>query len=216
MPDPPRTSAGKPGAATVDPETAGMTVTAGSIRTALSLVLGPLADALDDADNPLAPAQHERVALARRNASALQGLVEGFMEGSLRPAPAASYVPIDLAGATRELVAMFRAAAALADVAIDLEAAPLREPVYVDRAMWDRLVVALLNRALRSAHVPVSVHVRGTAEGAVLEVASGGLGDEGHAVAIARRVAEMHGGTFAIENADTRTLIRVTVPFGAS
>ena len=72
-----------------------------SIRTALSLVLAPLADALSDSANPLPPAQHDRIALARRSASSLLAMVEGVLEGAAAPATDASYAPTDLSAATR-------------------------------------------------------------------------------------------------------------------
>ena len=189
----------------------------GSIRTALSLVIAPLADALDDPDLPLAPAQRGRIELARRSANALLPLVEGLLEGSASErTPDPAFAPTDLATVTRELVAMFRAAAALADVGLVMEDGSLREPVYVDHPMWERLVVALLNRALRSAHQKVSVRVRETPAAAVLEVTSSAFDDDGGGVALARRLAAAHGGALDVESAaDGQSMVRVTIPFGA-
>ena len=191
---------------------------AGSIRTALNLVMAPLADALDDPEHPLTPVQRERIELARRSATTLLSLVEGLLDGSAPQwAPDASYAPTDLAAATREFVAMFRSAAALADVELTVEGEPLREPVHVDRRMWERLVAALLNRALRSAHQQVSVRVHGTADAALLEMTSSTFDDDGGGVAMARQLAAAHGGTLDVESAaDGRSMVRVAIPFGTS
>jgi signal transduction histidine kinase len=81
--------------------------------------------------------------------------------------------------------------------------------------MWERLVVALLNRALRSAHQKVAVRVGETEEGAVLEVASAAFDDDGGAVGMARRLAEAHGGTLEVDGSEAgRSTVRVAVPFG--
>jgi len=207
MPDPKRPPSGSIPAA------------AGSIRTALSLVLAPLADALDDSLHPLDAVQRERMELARRSATALLSLVEGMLGSAPQSTPDASYAPTDLSAATREFVAMFRAAAALAGVELLVESEPLREPVHVDRRMWEKLLLALLNRALRSPDQQVTVRVRGTAEAAVLEVASATLDDddEGEAIATARQVAAAHGGGLDLEGAgEGRSVARVTIPLGTT
>ena len=191
---------------------------AGSIGTALSLVMAPLADALDDPENPLTSVQRERIELARRSASALLSLVESLLDGSApRWAPGASYAPTDLPLATREIGAMFRSAAALADVELIVESEPLREPVHVDRRMWERLVVALLSRALRSARRQVAVRVYGTADAALLEVTSSTCDDAGGGLVMARQLAAAHGGTLEVESvAEGKSMVRVAIPFGTS
>jgi len=147
MADPSRTHPGAPAATRPVDGAAADAARAGSIQTALSLVLAPLADALDDAENPLSPAQHERIALARRSATALLALVEGVLDGATpRSGFEASYVPTDLSAATRELAAMFRGAAAVADVDILFESSPLREPVQLDRGMWAAVPTATSGR----------------------------------------------------------------------
>jgi signal transduction histidine kinase len=191
---------------------------AGSIRTAVNLVTAPLTDALDDPDNPLAPVQHERVDLARRSATALVSLVEGLLDGSAPQGPPdASYAPSDLGAATREVASMFRAAAALAGVALTVEIEPLQKPVHVDRRMWEKLVVALLSRALRSGRPPVSVRLRETPDAALLEVISPALEDELGGIAVARQVAAAHGGRLDVVSlGQDRSTVRVAIPFGTS
>ena len=201
----------------VDAAIAAKSTSAESIRTALTLVMAPLADALSDTENPLPPAQHERVALALRSASALLAMVEGVLEESAAPAADASYAPTDLAAATRELVAMFRSVAAAAGVSASFEGAALREPVYVDRRMWERLVVALVNGALRAARGHVSVRVGETPAAAILEVTSGAFELASGAIVSSSRIAEAHGGRLDVEIvSDEVSIARVTVPFGSA
>jgi signal transduction histidine kinase len=219
MRDPIRMQSGDVPAAAPQAEAlpAGSVAAAGPVRTALSLVMGPLDDALEDLQNPLTPLQRERIEVARRNAAALVSLVDGLLEGSAaQRASDASYAPTDLSAATRQLVAMFRSAAALAGVELIVECEPLREPVHVDRRMWERLVVALLNRALRSADRQVTVRVRGTGDAAILEMTSSRLDDDG-GIVMARPIAAAHGGTVDVEGlAEGRSMVRVGIPFGTA
>jgi signal transduction histidine kinase len=188
---------------------------AGSIRTALSLVLAPLTDALDDVEHALEPVQRERIDLARRSASGLLALVESLLDGSASSStPETTFTPTDLSVATREFAAMFRSAAVLARVDLVVESEPLRDPVHVDRRMWERLLAALLNRALRAGPHQVVVRVRGTEDAALLEVTSAALDDDG-GVAMARQFAAAHGGRFEQAGAgDGRSVVRVAIPFG--
>ena len=171
---------------------------AGSIRTALSLVMAPLTDALDDAEHPLTPVQRERIELARRSACApLAG--GGLLEGRpRRRRRMASYAPTDLSAATREFVAMFRSAAALADVELTVESEPAaragaRRPPDVGAAGGR----AAEPRAALGA--PAGVGARaGTADAAVLEVTSATFDDDG-AASPGPQLAAAHGGTLDVE-----------------
>ena len=200
-----------------DVATTGRAGAAESIRTALNLVLAPLGDALDDTDSPLAPAQRERVVLARRSASALLALVEGVLEGSTAASgPEATFAPTDLSAVTRELAAMFRGAAAAANMSFVFDTTNLREPVLVDRRMWERLVVGLLNGALRSGSREVKVRLAQTDGAATLEVTSAGFADDNGVVLMARHVAEAHGGSLEVGPATGNgSVVRVEIPFGS-
>jgi signal transduction histidine kinase len=199
------------------PDSQGGSAAAGAIRTALSLLIAPLADALTDHEGPLPPQQRERIETAHRAASALLPLVEGLIDGAASDwSPDPVFAPADLAEATRELVAMFRSAAAIASVDLTVDAAPLRAPVHVDRAMWERIVVALLNRALRSADSAVGVRVRDGDDAALVEITTTAFADDG-GVATARRLVEAHGGSLAIETpAAGGSLVRVAIPYGTA
>jgi signal transduction histidine kinase/ActR/RegA family two-component response regulator len=187
----------------------------GAIRTALSLVLAPLADAADDAKHPLDPQQRSRIELARRAAASLQSLVEGLLEQSSSPRVPVAVAPLDLSAATRHLAAMFRPALASAPLTVDC--APLPHPALVDRRMWETAVVALLNRALRSGPGPVAVRVSESAGAALLEVGAPTASEDGAALAIARQFAAGHGGTFVVDtDAGGRWTARITIPLSAA
>ena len=87
MPDPFRTPSGDVPARAGNapsPPAGGAAASAGSIRTALGLVMAPLAEALDDSTQPLPAGQRARIESARRSATALIALVEGLLDGSAK------------------------------------------------------------------------------------------------------------------------------------
>ena len=57
----------------------------------------------------------------------------------------ARYEPVDLAAVTAELASVFRSAVDRAGLEFDVDCPPLAEPVYVDRDMWEKVVLNLLS-----------------------------------------------------------------------
>ncbi|MET8233908.1 ATP-binding protein [Micromonospora sp. NPDC005298] len=120
-------------------------------RTPLTLMLGPLGDALTDAAAPLAPVQRERVETAWRNATRLLTLVNSLLTFSSLEAGRASSDArvIDLAALTTELAGVFRAAVERAGLVLEVDCPPLPGPVTVDPVNWERIVTNLLSNALK-------------------------------------------------------------------
>ncbi|HEX7836797.1 MAG TPA: ATP-binding protein, partial [Kofleriaceae bacterium] len=115
-------------------------------RTPLTLVLGPMEDALargglagDDLDT------------AFRNALRLQKLVNALLDFSRIEAGrmGATYVPTDAARSTSELASMFESAMARAGLRYLVRCEPVAEPVYLDRDMYEKIVLNLLSNALK-------------------------------------------------------------------
>ncbi|MGH2482653.1 MAG: histidine kinase dimerization/phospho-acceptor domain-containing protein, partial [Ktedonobacteraceae bacterium] len=81
-------------------------------RTPLTLLLGPIEDALTENNDVLSPGQRERIELARRNGLRLLKLVNTLLDFSRVEAGRveAVYAPTDLASLTAELASMFRSA----------------------------------------------------------------------------------------------------------
>ena len=117
-------------------------------RTPLTLLLAPLQDALSD--QALAPPQRERLELAQRNAMRLQKLVNTLLDFSRIEAGRieAIYEPTDLALLTKELASVFRSAIEQAGLRLIVACPPL-PPVYVDREMWEKIVLNLLSNAFK-------------------------------------------------------------------
>ena len=90
--------------------------------------------------------------MLHRNALRLLKLVNGLLDfvrievGRLR----ASYEPTDLALLTTQLASVFRSAVERANLRLVVDCPRLPEPVYVDREMWEKIVLNLLSNALKS------------------------------------------------------------------
>ncbi|GAB4102499.1 hypothetical protein GCM10028790_15170 [Micromonospora taraxaci] len=120
-------------------------------RTPLTLMLGPLADALTDATAPLATVQRERVETAWRNATRLLTLVNSLLTfSSLEAGRARSDArTVDLSALTAELAGVFRAAVERAGLTLEVVCPPLPRPVTIDPVNWERIVTNLLSNALK-------------------------------------------------------------------
>jgi hypothetical protein len=118
-------------------------------RTPLTLILGPLDDALGDTANPLPALQRNRIDVTHRNALRLLKLVNSLLDFSRIEAGRvqATYVPVDLARLTAELAAMFESAMAKGGLDYRIALQDLGEPVWVDRDMWEKIVFNLLSNA---------------------------------------------------------------------
>ena len=62
----------------------------------------------------------------------------------------ANYQPTDLSVLTAQLASVFRSAVERAGLKLIVECPPLPEPVYVDREMWEKIVLNLLSNALKA------------------------------------------------------------------
>ena len=119
-------------------------------RTPLTLMMGPLEDALA-APADLSPENRERLELAHRNALRQLKLVNTLLEFSRIEAGRieASFEPTDLSTLTAELASVFRSAIERAGLTLVVDCPPLPEPVYVDRGMWEKVVLNLLSNAFK-------------------------------------------------------------------
>ncbi|WP_437279752.1 ATP-binding protein [Sorangium sp. So ce375] len=117
-------------------------------RTPLTLMLGPMEDALASPERALSG---EHLSLAHRNALRLLKLVNALLDFSrLEMGRAqASYEPTDLAGLTADLASAFRSAIERAGLGFKVDCPKLPEPVFVDRDMWEKVVLNLLSNALK-------------------------------------------------------------------
>jgi signal transduction histidine kinase/PAS domain-containing protein len=146
-------------------------------RTPLTLMLGPLEDLLGA---PGVPADvRERLDLIQRNGVRLLALVNALLDFSRIEAGRAEavYEPTDLAAYTAELASVFRSAVERAGLRLVVRCGPLSGPVYVDRGMWEKIVLNLLSNAFKfTFEGEITVSVSQAADHAFLEVRDTGIG----------------------------------------
>jgi signal transduction histidine kinase/AmiR/NasT family two-component response regulator len=149
------------------------------LRTPLTLLLGPISDALADTAEPVPVAAREQLTLALRNGQRLQRLVNDLMDfASIEAGRAAAVrVQTDVAAFTAELAGVLRAAAERAGLLLTVDCPALDRPVYVDPRMWETVVLNLLSNAVKYTFVGgIDVALRGAEDGVVLTVSDTGIG----------------------------------------
>ena len=212
-------------------------------RTPLTLLLAPLQDAL--ARGPLPAELQASLETAERNGVRLLKLVNTLLDFSRIEAgrARARYAATDLAAFTAELASNFRSACEKAGLRLAVECPPLGQPVYVDRGMWEKIVLNLLSNALKfTFEGGIEVRLAPAAGGAELRVRDSGIGiaaselprlferfyrvegarsrtheGSGIGLALVQELVRMHGGEIRVESAPGRgSTFIVTVPFGTS
>jgi signal transduction histidine kinase len=148
-------------------------------RTPLTLMLGPIEDELAERESPLPLARRERLETAHRNSLRLLKLVNTLLDFSRIEAGRvqASYESTDLAVYTAELASAFRSAVEKAGLILTVDCPSLPEPVYVDREMWEKIVLNLLSNAFKHTFEGgITVRVRWCGDHAELTVSDTGVG----------------------------------------
>jgi signal transduction histidine kinase/DNA-binding response OmpR family regulator len=211
-------------------------------RTPLTLILGPVTDALQSADRTLPAGDLETI---HRNAQRLLRLVNSLLDFSRIEAGRAEavFVPTDLATLTADLASAFRSATERAGLDLVVDCAPLPAPVYVDRGMWEKVVLNLLSNAFKftlSGSIAVRLawrdtHVELTVQDTGVGIAPADLPhvfDRFHRVeraaarthegsgiglALVRELVTMHGGDIRVTSVSGEgTTFAVTVPTGVA
>jgi PAS domain S-box-containing protein len=217
-------------------------------RTPLTLMLGPLEDVLQEASpGQVAAAHRTRLETAHRNSLRLLKLVNSLLAFSRIEAGRAdmSFEPSDLASLTAELASNFESATERAGLRLEIACEDLPESVYVDRDMWENIVLNLISNAFKfTFDGGISVALRASADrgSAELVVRDTGVGvpqselprlferfhriegqrsrsfeGSGIGLALVQELVRLHGGTIRAESkeGDGATFI-VSIPFGAS
>ncbi|MFD6296738.1 SpoIIE family protein phosphatase [Streptomyces sp. NPDC060235] len=213
-------------------------------RTPLTLIMGPvdeLRDKLADADTGV----REELDVIHRNGLRLGKLVNTLLDFSRIEAGRmqARYEPVDLAAVTGELASVFRSAVDRAGLEFQVDCAPLSEPVFVDRGMWEKVVLNLLSNALKFTFEGAIRVTVGAEDGrAVVTVDDSGIGvaaaemprlferfhrienarsrsNEGSGIGLAlvKELVGLHGGDIAAASAEGRgTRFTIRLPFGSA
>ena len=213
-------------------------------RTPLTLMLGPVEDALAAPNEQLLPLQREQMEVVYRNGLRLQRLVNSLLDFSRIEAGRvrATYEPTALADLTTDLASNFRAACEKAGLKLRIDCPSLSEPVLVDRPMWEKIVLNLLSNAFKftfEGEITVSMRLAGSAtELRVQDTGTGiaageipllferfhridnarGRTHEGSGIGLAlvQELVKLHGGSISVESeVGVGTTFTVSIPLGS-
>ncbi|MCW5798286.1 MAG: response regulator [Nitrospira sp.] len=123
-------------------------------RTPLTLMLGPLEELLGKSSTEVSPSTKEQLEIVHRSSMRLLKLVNTLLDFSRIEAGRmrAYYEETDLAAYTAELASNFRSACERAGLSLTINCPappPGTPPAYIDRDMWEKMVLNLLSNAFK-------------------------------------------------------------------
>jgi signal transduction histidine kinase len=148
-------------------------------RTPLTLILGPLESALAQLKSSSREELAGELESVRRNAFRLLRLVNALLDFSRIEAGVARarFEPIDISKTTIDLASTFRSAVEHAGLKFVVRCDAIDEPIFVDRSMYEMVVLNLLSNAFKFTHAGrIEVSLRSTETGIELTVADTGIG----------------------------------------
>jgi signal transduction histidine kinase len=213
-------------------------------RTPLTLMLGPLEDILATSAGRLTNEQREQLTVVHRNSLRLLKLVNSLLDFSRIEAGRveAVYQPTDISVLTAELASIFRSAMQCAGLVYEIACEPLSEPVFVDREMWEKIVLNLISNAFKfTFEGKISVTVKSVADSVQLQVSDTGTGipdralphlferfyrvegarrrtyeGTGIGLALVQELVKLHGGTIDVQSGESKgTTFTVSIPEGS-
>ncbi len=214
-------------------------------RTPLTLMLSPLEDALFDNREPLPPLQRQRIEVIQRNAMRLLKLVNTLLDFSRIEAGRiqAIYQPTDLATLTAELASVFRSAIEQSGMELVADCPALPEAVYVDRDLWEKIVLNLISNAFKFTFSgSITVRLRWHESQVELSVADTGIGippaelsrlferfyrvegsrgrsieGSGIGLSLVKELVELHDGTITVTSTEgSGSCFTVVIPTGSA
>ena len=211
------------------------------LRTPLTLMIGPIENLRSRHDLPADTSQELELAL--RNGKRLRKLVNSLLDFSRIEAGRLEvhYQRTDLAAYTVDVTSVFRAAIEQAGLRFEVRCSGECGMAYVDREMWEKVVLNLLSNALKFTFEGAIVVELESANGmARLTVRDSGVGIEeselpkifdrfhrvpgaqsrsqegtGIGLALVKELIKLHGGTInASSQKSVGTTFEVTIPLG--
>ncbi|MEH2135310.1 ATP-binding protein [Nostoc sp.] len=212
-------------------------------RTPLTLMLGPLEETLANCATLLPAKEQEQLKMVQRNGLRLLKLVNSLLDFSRIEAGRvqASYEPTDLATFTAELASVFRSAVERAGMQLSVNCPSLPAPVYVDREMWEKIVLNLLSNAFKFTMVgKIAVSLQWANDRIELAIQDTGIGipaeeiphlferfhrvkgaqgrtfeGSGIGLSLVQELVQMHGGTVKVTSVlEAGSCFTISIPTG--
>ncbi|AFY87700.1 ATP-binding protein [Chroococcidiopsis thermalis] len=212
-------------------------------RTPLTLMLGPIEETLLRCSSLLPLEDRKQLEMVQRNGLRLLKLVNTLLDFSRIEAGRvqASYEPTDLASFTAELASVFRAALERAGMRLSVNCPPIPAPVYVDREMWEKIVLNLISNAFKFTLAgEITVSLQWLGDCVQLSIQDTGIGipaaeiphlferfhrvkgaqgrtfeGSGIGLSLVRELVQMHGGTVQVTSVlGSGSCFTVSIPTG--
>ncbi|MEU4780569.1 SpoIIE family protein phosphatase [Micromonospora sp. NPDC023633] len=213
------------------------------LRTPLTLIAGPVRESLADRREPLPPGQRERLELVHRNTGRLRKLVNDMLDFARLESGRldADRGETDLPALTAGVAESFAYAMRQAGLSYRVEVEALPRTAYVDRDMWEKVVVNLLSNALKyTMSGAVRLRLRGDDERVTLTVDDTGVGvpadqqpllfrrfhrvkgaagrsqeGTGIGLALVQEMVQLHGGEVSVRSVEGEgSTFTVRLPYG--
>ena len=213
-------------------------------RTPITLMLGPVEELLAGQHAAGSEESRRLLSVVHRNGLRLQKMVNALLDFSRLEAGRiqANFEPTDLSRLTRDLASGFRSTIERGGLSYEVQCDLLPEQVYVDRDMWEKIVLNLISNAFKfSFEGKIEVRLRAEAEQAVLTVTDTGVGvaqselprlferfhriegskartheGSGIGLALVQELVRLHHGEIAATSELGRgTTFSIAIPFGA-
>ncbi|MFM9849064.1 MAG: PAS domain S-box protein [Hyphomicrobiaceae bacterium] len=214
-------------------------------RTPLTLMLGPVEDILSGPRESLAPADRERLQVVHHHSLRLLKLVNTLLDFSRIEArrTEALYERTDISVLTGQLASVFRSAVEKAGLRFLVDCQHIDAPVYVDRDMWEKIVLNLLSNALKfTFDGEIAVRLQQNGDLIDLTVRDTGVGiptselqrvfdrfhriegtkrrsheGSGIGLALVVELAKLHGGSVGVESQEGQgSTFRISIPLGSA
>lgn len=132
------------------------------LKTPLSLISSPLDDLLEGGIELSQEQAKQRLQLIKRNSNRLQNLVDQILGVSKLNADKLflTFKPMDISKLTSQLLGQFQSSLDQKEITLSFKSDKLDEKIYLDTDAWERIIINLVNNAIRFSPKNSSIQVK--------------------------------------------------------